>query len=103
MRQLTTPSGGFKRRQSVALGGVEVQLATRWADGPGAWYVDVYTAAGVKVLSGCRISPGGYVWQAGQDPLLPAGSLAATGPDPYRREQLGVDVHLVYLDPGESL
>ena len=100
---LNLPSGGYRRRQSVALGGIEVQLATRWADGPGAWYVDVLTSAGVPIVSGMRISPGGYVWQEGQSPLLPAGSLAAIGPDPYRREQMGTDVQLIYLEPGESL
>lgn len=103
MIQLNTPAGGYRRRQTPTLGGTQIQIATRWQEGPGAWYADVYTAAGEKVLSGCRISPGGYVWQEGQDPRLPPGSLAATGPDPYRREQMGVDVHLIYLDPGETL
>mgnify|MGYP003436277112 FL=1 len=103
MRQLSLSPVGYRRRQSVALGGIEVQIATRWADGPGAWYVDVATASGEPVLSGCRVSPGGYVWQEGADPRLPAGSLIATGPDPYRRDQLGIDVQLVYLDPGEDV
>jgi hypothetical protein len=103
MLLLTMPSGGYRRRQSVSLGGVEVQLATRWAEGPGAWYMDVLTSAGVPIVSGMRVTPGGYIWQDGQNPLLPPGSLAATGPDPYRREQMGQDVQVIYLAPGESL
>jgi hypothetical protein len=100
---LTTPSDGYRRRQSPTLGGVEVQLLFRWADGPGAWYLDVDTAGGERVLSGVRITSGGYLWAAGQDPRLPPGSLVAIGPDPYRREQLGSDVRVAYLAPGESL
>lgn len=103
MRVLSTPRGGYRRRQTVTLGGIEIQIGSRWADGPGAWYLDVSTAAGVPVLSGMRVSPGGYVWAEGQSPLLPPGSLIAVGPDPYIREQVGQDVRLVYLDPGETL
>ena len=101
-RQLTIPQGGYLRRQTPSLGGIQVQIVTRWAEGPGAWYVDVSTASGERILSGQRVSPGGYVWTESQDPRLPAGSLYASGPDPYRRDQMGLDVQLVYYEPGEA-
>jgi len=103
MELLRTPGSGYLRRQSVSLGGVEVQIVTRWAEGPQAWYVSVETGAGEPIISGRRITPAGYVWFEGQDPRLPPGSLIAVGPDPYRREQLGIDVRLGYLAPGERL
>jgi hypothetical protein len=103
MIQIRTPQGGYTRRQSETLGGIEVQLARRWRAGPGAWYLDVETASGERILSGVRITPDGYIWTEEQDPRLPPGSLAAIGPDPYTREQMGTDVQLIYLDPGETL
>ena len=103
MRVLNSPQGGYRRRMSVTLGDVEIQIASRWAAGPGAWYVDIATGAGDVILSGVRVTPAGYVWLEGQDPRLPPGSLVAVGPDPYVREQMGQDVQLVYLDPGETL
>lgn len=102
MRTLTTPGTGYRRRQSTTLGGVELQIVTRWEAGPGAWYVDVETSGGVPILSGQRVTPGGYVWQHGQDARLP-GALAAIGVDPYRREQLGSAVRVIWLAPGEVL
>lgn len=93
----------FRRRRSITLGGVPVQLILDWRDNAGAWYVSVETDAGVRVLSGVRVSPGGLVWRDGQDPRLPPGNLYTVGPDPYDRLQLGTDVRLLYFEPGEPL
>ncbi len=92
----------FLSRTSVTLGGVPVQIILDWRDNPGAWYANVETDAGARVLSGVRVSPGGLVWREGQDPRLPPGNLYTDGPDPYDRLQLGGDVRLLYFEPGEG-
>jgi hypothetical protein len=100
MREIPLVGTPERYRIRVTLGGVELVVGLEYRRRCAAWYVSTSTAAG-ELVSVSRLSPGAVVWPDLTDPRLPGGALVATGPDPYRAEQLGTDVLLAYVEADE--
>lgn len=100
MREIPLVGTPERYRLRVALDGVELILGLEYRRRAAAWYVTTATSDG-DPISVSRLSPGAVVWPDLTDPRLPGGALVATGPDPYRPEQLGTDVLLAYVDAAE--
>lgn len=86
---------------TVALDGVEVRLSLRWSEGCGAWYADLDTADGIRLVSGSRLTPGAPLFCTTEAPSLPSGAFVVTGDDPYQRDSLGVGVALWWVSAAE--
>lgn len=88
-------------RQRVELDGVVLQFRVRWRARMGAWYIDTLDATGDPIVVGRRLSPGSSPWAGVVDDRLPPGILTVIGRDPYRRNDLGGDVVVVYVSASE--
>lgn len=51
-----------KRKLTTRLGSTPIVLITRWNSRTAAWYVDVETVAGERLLSGARLCSNWPVW-----------------------------------------
>ena len=92
------------REQVTTLAGVQRKLRFTWKERPGggALYIDVENLDGTIVAKNRRMSPEMYVvWDLGQG--TNTGSLYVTGPEPYYQEQVGQEVQLWFLAPGETI
>jgi len=87
--------------QTVPLGDGKFRITLTWRERCRAWYLDVYTAAGVAVALGRRVSPGYGPLLDLSLPTGPEGMIIASGKDPYRREDFGDSVRLVYYEEDE--
>lgn len=91
----------FRYTFTVDLSGVEVRLSLTWSDGCGAWYADVDSADGVRLVSGSRVTPGAPLFCTTEADGLPRGVFVVTGDDPYQRDALGSSVRLWWVPAGE--
>lgn len=87
--------------QTVTLEGAQYQLRLTWRHRCQAWYLDLFTLAGVPLVLGRRLSPGwsptmGLVIEDG-----PGGYLYVRGRDSYAREDLGATLRLLYYTAAE--
>lgn len=84
----------------VELDGVRFELHFEWNDRAAAWFLDIYDADAVRLVSGVRIVVAWPMLEIYADSRLPAGLLFAvdtskTDRDPLR-EDLGARVQLQY-------
>lgn len=100
MREIPLVGTPQRYRVRVTLDGVVLVLGLEYRRRAAAWYLSTSTAAG-DPISVSRVSPGAVLWPDLTDPRLPGGALVATGPDPYRADQLGTDVLVAYVDAAE--
>lgn len=87
--------------QTITLGAAQFQLRLTWRNRLGAWYADLWTAAGVEVWLGQRVSPG---WPLGHKLAAegaPDGHLFVRGPPEYSRADLGSSVQIVFYATDE--
>lgn len=83
-------------RQALTLGDAKYSLRLTWRERTAAWYADLWTAAGVPVWLGQRVTPG---WALGLGLVpdnAPDGILLVRGPSSYERLDLGGAVELVF-------
>lgn len=88
-------------RQTVTLEGTQFRARLTWRERCQAWYLDVWTLDGTALALGRRLS-------AGWSPLFgltienaPDGLFLVRGEDAYIREDLGVNVRLLYYTRDE--
>ncbi len=87
--------------QTVKLGDAQFSLRLTWRERLGAWYADLWTAAGDAVWLGQRVSPG---WPLGHGlgaEQGPDGHLYVRGPSEYSRFDLGSSVQIVFYATDE--
>lgn len=83
-------------RQTLTLGDAQFELRLQWRERLAAWYADLWTAAGLPVWLGVRVSPG---WALGFGLVAenaPDGVLFVRGPPEYSRMDLGGSVQIVF-------
>jgi hypothetical protein len=88
--------------RTFTLGGTDYRIALTWRERTGSWYLDLYDAEEAPLALGRRVSPG---WS----PLLgldidggPEGMLFVRGPEPYRREDLGAGLRIIFYPTSEN-
>lgn len=87
--------------QALTLGDVQYKLRLTWRERLGAWYADLWTAAGVEVWLGQRVSTG-WGLALGLSPVdKPDGIFLVRGPSEYARGDLGGSVQLVFYPTDE--
>jgi len=86
----------------VQLEDVRLSLTFRWLPRPAAWYVSAALADGTPVADTVRVTCGSPLLPDQSFPGLPPGLLFVIGNnDPYRQDQLGNGVDVVYLTAAE--
>lgn len=85
------PGARFAFSFLVTLGGVAYRMRLRWLPEPAAWTLIVQRPDRTPLTPDLIVRPGGRVFVPGL-----AGTLRWTGPEPYRREDLGVALRLVW-------
>jgi len=96
------PGGNDVCDTFVQLDGVRLFLTFRWLPRPAAWYVSAALADGTPVADTVRVTCGSPLLPDQSFPGAPPGLLFAIGnDDPYRQEQLGNGVDVVYLTAAE--
>jgi len=83
-------------RQVVTLGAEQYTLRLTWRDRTAGWYADLWTAAGVPVWLGQRVTTqwGLGLGLTGVD--APDGILFVRGPAEFERADLGGSVRIVF-------
>lgn len=75
----------------VEVGGRRLRYRRVYRPRMHGWYVDVFDEDGEPIVLGARLSPGSVVAGSAQVELPVA--LFVVGPSPYRREDLGEELH----------
>lgn len=85
---------------TTELDGVTVRLALRWFPRIESWVLSVRDPSDVPLSMPMRVAPGAPLPLDRRDPRVPPGTLRWEGPEPYRREDLGVRLRLIYDEVG---
>ena len=101
MKQIPLDARYDRYSLQVDLEGIIVGLRVYWLPRCAAWYLDVLSAAGVDVAVGARLTPGAPLalpaaWEGG-----PPGRFICSGPDVYTKQDLGVQVQVLYVTAAE--
>jgi len=87
--------------QSLSLGEEQYRMRLTWRARLGAWYADLYKLDGAPVILGQAVRSR-WALGFGLNPIdAPSGVFLFSGPDEYRRKDLGNTLQLVFYSDDE--
>lgn len=100
-KKITQRADLRKHRQRTTLDGTVYRITLTWRPRTRGWYMDLYDSQGDPIALGRRLNPGWPPLRGVVDERVPPGGFIVIGPDPYRRQDLGDDLQILYYTESE--